>query len=402
MADKDLLAFLKAGTEEWNAWRKENRESKIDLRRANLRELQLAGANLSGVVLSSADLSGSDLTKANFHNSILEGAKLTGVNLTEANLCEMNFSKTDLREATLFKAHLSDANLVEADLSHSDLRYASLHYAGLDRANLSEAQLMNADFLNTKLQGANLNGANLSGARLKGAILLGANLSNAKLASTELLNCVLADVNGLDICQHNGPSYLDMQTLQQSGPLPPEFLRGIGLSDSQIDYLRALHTQPIQFYSCFISYSSKDEAFTKRLHADLQCEGVRCWYAPEDIKGGQKLYEQIDEAIRLHDKLLLVLSPNSMDSEWVRTEIAKARQREIRLGFRVLFPISLVDYDSIKKWECFDADTGKDTAKEVREYYIPDFSNWKNHDEYKNSFDRLLKDLKNELERKPS
>jgi len=28
---------------------------------------------------------------------------------------------------------------------------------------------------------------------------------------------------------------------------------------------------------------------------------------------------------------------------------------------------------------CFDADTGKDSAREIREYFIPDFSNWKNH-----------------------
>ena len=39
---------------------------------------------------------------------------------------------------------------------------------------------------------------------------------------------------------------------------------------------------PIEFYSCFISYSSKDEEFAKRLHADLQSNGVRCWFAPEE------------------------------------------------------------------------------------------------------------------------
>jgi hypothetical protein len=47
---------------------------------------------------------------------------------------------------------------------------------------------------------------------------------------------------------------------------------------------------------------------------------VRCWFAPHDIQSGKKLHEQIDEAIRLHDKLLLILSPHSMQSEWVKTE----------------------------------------------------------------------------------
>ena len=40
------------------------------------------------------------------------------------------------------------------------------------------------------------------------------------------------------------------------------------------------------------------------------------------------MHEQIDEAIRLHDKLLLILSEDSMSSTWVKTEIGKARKRE--------------------------------------------------------------------------
>ncbi len=76
--------------------------------------------------------------------------------------------------------------------------------------------------------------------------------------------------------------------------------------------------RPIEFYSCFISYSTKDQEFAERLHADLQAKGVRCWFAPHDMKGGRKLHEQIDEAIRLHDKLLLILSEHSMSSNWVQ------------------------------------------------------------------------------------
>lgn len=42
----------------------------------------------------------------------------------------------------------------------------------------------------------------------------------------------------------------------------------------------------------------------------------------------------------------------------------------------------------------FDADTGIDSAREIREYFIPDFSNWTAHDSYSKAFDRLLRDLK--------
>ena len=116
------------------------------------------------------------------------------------------------------------------------------------------------------------------------------------------------------------------------------------------------------------------------------------------MQGGKKVHEQIDEAIRLHDKLLLILSPHSMESEWVKTEIANARKRELRdpegvLKRRVLFPIRLAPFETLRDWECFDADTGKDSAREIREYFIPDFSNWTNPAAYSKAFDRLLKDL---------
>jgi hypothetical protein len=78
----------------------------------------------------------------------------------------------------------------------------------------------------------------------------------------------------------------------------------------------------------------------------------------------------------------------------VKTEIAKARQREVQEKSQVLFPVRMVSYETMRDWKCFDADTGKDSAREIREYFIPDFSNWKNYDAYQVAFQRLLRDLK--------
>jgi hypothetical protein len=150
------------------------------------------------------------------------------------------------------------------------------------------------------------------------------------------------------------------------------------------------------FYSCFISSSIKDQAFADRLHTDLQARGVRCWFAPHDIQGGKKVHEQIDEAIRIYDKLLLIVSDASMNSPWVKTEIANARAREQQQKLQMLFPVSLVPFEQIRAWKLFDADTGIDSAREIREYYVPDFSNWKNHDAYATVFERLVRDLKAE------
>ncbi len=112
------------------------------------------------------------------------------------------------------------------------------------------------------------------------------------------------------------------------------------------------------------------------------------------MEGGKKIHEQIEQAIRVYDKLLLVLSETSMASEWVKTEIYHARQREQKEGKQVLFPIRLVPFEKIEGWQAFDADIGKDMAREIREYFIPDFSNWKDHDAFEERFAKLLKDLR--------
>lgn len=141
----------------------------------------------------------------------------------------------------------------------------------------------------------------------------------------------------------NTSGFLDYFTLAESWPLPLNFLGGCGLPDAYIEYLPSLLNQAIQFYSCFISHSTRDKEFAERIWGDLQNKNVRCWYAPEELKIGDKFQERIEESIRLHDKLLLVLSENSVNSAWVDPEVQAAREREDRSGKLVLFPIRVDD-----------------------------------------------------------
>jgi hypothetical protein len=142
------------------------------------------------------------------------------------------------------------------------------------------------------------------------------------------------------------------------------------------------------------SYSTRDQEFAERLHSRLRDKGLRVWFAPEDMQGGQKMHEQVDEAIRVHDKLLLVLSPHSIDSKWVRDEIRRARKAEVRDGRRKLFPIRLMEYERPEQWESFYADLAEDVAEEIREYFIPDFTKWEDHKSFEAAFARLIRDLK--------
>jgi hypothetical protein len=196
----------------------------------------------------------------------------------------------------------------------------------------------------------------------------------------------LSATKGLETCKHQGPSILDHRTMQRSGRLPLAFLRGCGLPNRLIDYLPSLLEEAIQYYSCFISYSSKDEEFAQRLHADLQNNGVRCWFAPHDLPIGAKTRDAIDEAIRLRDKVLLILSKRAIASDWVEDEVTKAFAEERRRGQTVLFPVRIDDI--VLK-------TGEAWAVKLRDQRnIGDFRKWKDHDAYQQVFERVLRDLK--------
>jgi uncharacterized protein YjbI with pentapeptide repeats len=375
MASPEHLAILKKGVKAWNQWRVKHPEvNRPDLNGATLIEAYLGGANLSGARLSGADLSVADLSRAELTGADLSRAELGYADLTTARFIEADLSGAGLRAADLSYSNLSYANLSGADLGFANLSYANLSYAGLIKANLRYAGLGYADLSRTDLSEAEL--------------------SQALLGYTIFADVDLSSVKGLETVIHKGPSSIGIDTIYRSkGRIPRVFLRGAGVPENFIEYMASLVGSGIEFYSLFISYSTNDQAFADRLYADLQAKDVRCWFAPHDMRSGRKVHEQIDAAIRMHDKMLLILSEHSMNSEWVKTEISKARKREVRDGKRVLFPIRLCTFETLRDWECFDADTGKDSAREIREYFIPDFSNWKDHDAYKLAFDRLLKDL---------
>jgi uncharacterized protein YjbI with pentapeptide repeats len=460
VANEEHVKRLKQGVAEWNAWRVKPGSPEPDLAGANLRNADLRGADLTGANLTGADLTGADLTDADLLRTNLIDAFLGGANLIDAFLGGADLSGADLSGADLSGADLIDAKLIDAYLGHANLTGADLTGVSLINANLtdadlsqaflrsaadlSRAQLTNANLTDVKLKGANLTGAdltnanltdanlsgvNLTGVRLTNAWLMGAklsanltdaNLTDAKLTGVSLTDANLTDANltgadltgadltgasllrtvfgrvdltgviGLERCTHWGPSIIDHQILQKSGRLPLPFLRGVGLPDRLIEYLPSLLEQAIQYYSCFISYSTKDQEFADRLHADLQNKGVRCWFAPHDMPIGGKILDTIDEAIRLRDKVLLILSEHSIQSDWVEDEVSKAFEEERKRGQIVLFPLRIDDAVM---------DTGEAWAAKLRaQRHIGDFQRWKDHDGYKTSFERVLRDLKRGVE----
>jgi uncharacterized protein YjbI with pentapeptide repeats len=354
MANPKHVKKFREGVKPWNRWREQNPTVIPDL---------------SGV-----DLGGPDV------RTDLSNANLSKVDLSRAGLSFVNLTDTDLSRANLNGTSLIDSLFIGTQLEF---------------ANLAHAHLGGARFHNVDLRGANLAHTTLDYTSFKDTDLAGTDFTGAQMHHTDFADVDLSKTKGLETIDHSAPSTIGIDTIEFSqGKIPEVFLRGAGVSDEFIAFIRAMGGA-IQFYSCFISYSSKDQLFAERIYEGLQAKGVRCWFAPHEMQGGKKLYEQIDDAIRVHERLLLILSPESINSEWVKTEIAKARKREVVEKRRMLFPVLLkISYKELQKWECFDADTGKDSAREIREYYIPDFSEWERPEKFKEEFEKLVRDLK--------
>lgn len=336
MANEDHLHILEQGIEFWNKWRNDNPRIRPEL--------------------NCSDLSGTHLRYVNFR-----GANLSGVDLSGADLrcAQLGFASTGGFNE-FFRASLADANLSNADLGSADLG-------------------------GTDLRDADLSGARLTCTIFANANLIGANFGNAHFWHTLLIDVDLTQTIGLNSCNHTAPSAIDYRTLVHSENVPLTFWRGCGLPDRLIEYLPSIIGETLQFYSCFISYSSKDQEFADRLHADLQNNGVRCWFAPHDLEIGGVIQEDIDRQIRLRDKVILILSEASVASAWVTREVKTALEEE-KPGRPVLFPVRIDDavMDTTDQW-----------AHEIkRTRYIGDFTMWKDHDAYKITFERVLHDLR--------
>ena len=378
MADGAHLAVLGCDACAWNAWRDSQVFLKPDLRGADL-----LGRDLSGFDLHDADLSQCDLRRA----------KLVGANLTGASLRKADLTEAILQDAKLAGADLSDSTLNLADLRSSDLSGADLRAGRASQTCFDECQLVSADLRGIKLSAASLRGACLKRANLCGATLRGTALERADFDSAVFGWTVLGDLDvrparGLHLAQHEGPSTVGVDTAYRSnGQIPEAFLRGCGVPHSFVDFANALGSKPAPAPSCFISYSSTDQGLASQLYRDLQENGVRCWYAPESLRIGDRFESRIQEAIRECDRLLLIVSEKSLSSDWVAAEVDAALERESREpGRLILLPIRVDDsiLEADQRWAA--------TVRQSR--HIGEFRDWRSHDSYQRALQRLLRDLK--------
>ena len=362
MANPQHLDWLKRGEAHWKQWRQAHPDLCPDLKEAYLSGIDLSEADLSRADLSGADLSSTTLWQTNFW-----GATLTGTIFIRADLSRAILSSATLRRAALYRANLSGAQLSRADLST----------ANLSRADLSGAQL----------SGARLRGVKLAHANLTGAICNGTDLSHAEVGWTLFGDLDLSTVKGLETVQHLGPSIIGIETIYRSrGNIAVHFLRQAGVPETFLTYMHALIDNPIDYYDCFLYYASKDYAFARRLHADLQSEGVRCWLTPYDHMDEGAYHAHIDESIRLSNKMLLVFSRDSVDDPAVAQEVETLLAKEHQEHRLILLPIR-IDSAIMEQESGWPAH-----IRATRP--IEDFTRWKRYDIYQKALQRLLCNLK--------
>ena len=206
-----------------------------------------------------------------------------------------------------------------------------------------------------------INETNLTGVNLTETDLSEVDLSKAILGYT-ILNMDLSQTYGLETITIS-PSTIGIDTIQLSkGEIPEIFLRGCGLSDLEIQPAKLYKpdlsnqeineiiykildfraNQSIQISPLFISYSHANTSFVEKLEHSLIEKGIRFWRDVHHATAG-RLETQIDRAMRQNPIVILILSENSIRSDWVEHEARLARELEKEIGRDVLCPIALDD-----------------------------------------------------------
>ncbi|WP_084251834.1 toll/interleukin-1 receptor domain-containing protein [Bradyrhizobium sp. AT1] len=93
----------------------------------------------------------------------------------------------------------------------------------------------------------------------------------------------------------------------------------------------------------FISHSSNDKPFVKRLASALASEGFPVWLDSWKLELGDSLTDRIYDGIDSSSMVLLVVSRHAIDSGWVNRELNAALSREEQVGRKFLVPIKIDD-----------------------------------------------------------
>src|SRR6266704_145123 len=89
----------------------------------------------------------------------------------------------------------------------------------------------------------------------------------------------------------------------------------------------------------FLSYSEKDKPFAEKLRAELERRQIETWSPETALAPGESWANPIRDAIQTSDAVVAILSPESIKSTWVNSELALALSDRMKGNRRPLIPI---------------------------------------------------------------
>lgn len=129
------------------------------------------------------------------------------------------------------------------------------------------------------------------------------------------------------------------------------------------------HVEHSQKRVVFISHSSKDKGFVRKLAADLLANGIEVWLDELRIHVGDSIPTKIAQGLAESDFFLLVVSHNSVKSPWIQKELDNALVKEIESRRVRVFPVKIDDAE------------------------VPGIIRDKKHSDFSTSYDRGLREL---------
>lgn len=91
--------------------------------------------------------------------------------------------------------------------------------------------------------------------------------------------------------------------------------------------------------SIFLSHTSIDKPFVEKLAKNLKRIGVEVWYDKWEIGVGESITWKIENGIRGNEYLGIILSPEALQSEWVKSELSAAWVKQMQSKKVFILPI---------------------------------------------------------------
>ena len=236
-------------------------------------------------------------------------------------------------------------------------------------------------------------------------------IQNTDLRESTLHNCILKNTDFYEsLFRYTSLLYTNLATCKNLNTIKKEGFNSVDFVtliltyrdsgdrlNSELEYLYESAFPPkvkerlseilsqIEYYSCFISYGSPDEAFASQLCNDLRERGIISWLWKLDYTVGADTWKEITERRRAHEKMIILCSKPSLSRPAVKREI----QEQVTENPESLIPISLDD-----EWRKDDFEIRTNTMNLKPFLEMKNFADFSINVDYTTSLNKLLNGLR--------